>query len=218
MMMVQCIVGGDSLNILASNLYHEGTGKTCLYNIMPIENIPSVLSSGILCFEALQNDFEHVSVAMNEVQRIRDNVVVPNGLRLHQYANLYFTFNNPMLFKRKDMADELCVLAVSLQVLDIDGCVVSDQNAAKSLVRFFEPAEGIRTIDFQKVHAQYWTHEDYYEQQRHKAIKCAEVLVPWRVDPAYILGAYVVSEEAKDRMQSLGFDKKILVRERVFYR
>ncbi|MDP9357506.1 MAG: DUF4433 domain-containing protein [Chloroflexota bacterium] len=39
----------------------------------------------------------HCSVASKEVQAIRRRKVVPNGRRLHQYANLYIDARNPML-------------------------------------------------------------------------------------------------------------------------
>lgn len=203
-----------------SELYQSRTGKNCLYNIMPIDNIPSVLKRGILCYDAaLRDDPNHVSISMDEVQRRRDRVILPNGVRLHQYANLYFAYNNPMLYKRKAQAAELCVLAVSIHVLDLEGCVVSDQNAASNYVRFFEPQEGVREIDFQKIHAQYWTHaDDPYKEKQHKLIKCAEVLVPHCIPQSYIMGAYVVNGRAESRLAERGFSKQILVRPRVFYR
>ena len=200
-----------------STLYKIKGGCKSFYNIMPVENIPSVIRNGILSFYETKN-IEHSSVAMNEVQLRREMVKIPNGEKLHSYANLYFTYHNPMLYKRKDNAEELCVLAVSLDVLNIEGCVVTDQNAATDLVRFYEPKDGIDKIDFKKVFQQSWTHNDYYEQKLHKAIKCAEVLIPNSIPYEYIKGAYVVSEDVKNKMIDLGFDKKIVVESKVFYR
>lgn len=64
--------------------------------IMPIGNVPSVLEHGILSYE-LAAKLAHHSVAMPEVQDLRDKKQVPGGLKLHQYANLYFHARNPML-------------------------------------------------------------------------------------------------------------------------
>lgn len=201
----------------ASELYYMRTRKRCLYNIMPIENVDSVLERGILSHEKVSK-LRHVSVALNSVQERRDHVAIPKGLKLHQYANLYFDYNNPMLYKLKDQAKDLAVLAVSAEVLDLDGCVISDMNAAKTLARFYDPYEGMQCIDFDRVFAQYWGHDDYYEYLKRKAIKCAEVLIPDCVKPQYIVGAYVVNQRAADKMKSLGFDKPIHVRPKVFYR
>lgn len=175
------------------------------------------MEKGILCYNLVKN-IKHESIAMNEVQRIRESVEIPNGLRLHQYANLYFTYHNPMLYKRQDEADNLCILAVSNKVLDIEGCVVSDQNAATNLVRFYEPDMGIEKIDFNKVFAQVWIHPNNRETMLHRAIKCAEVLVPNAIPYEYVIGACVVSEEVKIRLEEKGFNRKILVRPTYFYR
>lgn len=97
--------------------------------IMPLENIPSVLKLGILSHERAAK-LKHRSVAMEEVQEKRDLKHVPGGLKLHQYANLYFHARNPMLYKRKGECDNLCVLQVSIDVLKLDGVVLSDSNAS----------------------------------------------------------------------------------------
>lgn len=203
--------------MLASERYYELTKKRNVYNIMPIANIPSVLQYGIVCFDHMQQ-IQHSSIAMNEVQARRSKVEIPNGLALHQYANLYFTFHNPMLYKRQGMADELCILALSSKVMDVDGCILADRNAATSLVRFFSPLDGVEKLDFEKIHAQFWTDPDPIIQREKKAIKCAEVLIPHSISTDYIVGAYVVSNEATEQLRNCGFDKQIVVNPRVFYR
>jgi len=47
-------------------------------------------------------------------------------------------------------------------------------------------------IDRDLVFAERWTHpDDLIEQLRHRSIKCAEVLVPDRVDASFITGVYI---------------------------
>ena len=74
--------------------------------IMPLENIPSVLKFGILSNEGAAK-LQHRSVAMEDVQEKRDLKHVPGGLKLHQYANLYFHARNPMLYKRRNEGEYL---------------------------------------------------------------------------------------------------------------
>src|SRR5580692_10875765 len=93
--------------------------------IMPLENIPSVLKLGILSNERSAK-LKHCSVAMEDVQEKREQKHVPGGLKLHQYANLYFHARNPMLYKRRGEARNLCVLRVSTDVLRVDGVVLAD--------------------------------------------------------------------------------------------
>lgn len=199
-----------------SEHYYELTGKRYVYNIMPIENIPSVLKNGIMCFNQMK-DIGHISIAMSDVQKRRSKVVIPNGLPLHEYANLYFSYNNAMLYIRKERAKELCILSLAATVLDIKGCIITDRNAATSLVRFYSPEEGLKQLDFEKIHAQYWNHDDPILQRDHKAVKCAEILIPNSISADYLSGAYVVSDESKSLLLSKGFNIPVYVKPAVFY-
>ena len=183
---------------------------------MPIGNVPSVLEDGILCHDLIRNQ-EHVSVANPGVQERREKVVLPNGMRLHQYANLYFSYWNPMLSTIREHNEEICILAISLTVLDCEGCAITDRNAATTLAKFYSPEEGLQRLNFTKIHARHWNIGDIYQTRDHGAIKCAEVLIPERVPPEYIKGAYVVSETAKTDLLSTGFEHTVLVRPENFF-
>ena len=145
----------------ASSDFYRLTHKKFLYNITHIDNIPSIIQNGIMSFDDIKH-MSHHSIAMNDVQLRRDSVLIPGGDRLHSYANLYFTFHNPMLYKRQNIAEDLCILAFSCDVLVIKDCVVSDRNAAASLAKFYSAEEGIRNLDFDKIFAQFWIHDDPY--------------------------------------------------------
>lgn len=177
---------------------------TELHCIMPMTNIGSVMRHGILSYEHAAK-LEHRSVALQPVQDKRDRKQVPGGLKLHQYANLYFHARNPMMFKRKGEAASLCVLRVSAQVLAIQGAVISDQNAASDYVRFLHPRQW-QLLDFDAIYAMDWRHPgDQVAYWRHSSRKCAEVLVPQRVEPRFLAGAYVVDNAAVGRLAALGF-------------
>jgi hypothetical protein len=187
--------------------------------IMPVENIPSVLEHGILSNERAAR-FQHRSVAMQDVQEKRDQKHVPGGLRLHQYANLYFHARNPMLYKRKDEAANLCVLRIALDVLAVPHVVFADRNAASPYVRFLDPAQWA-VLDFEAIYAMDWNRQhgnDNYARLVHKARKCAEVLVPHQVEPKYLTGAYVVDRSAASRLTSLGFDRPVTIDSAMFFR
>jgi hypothetical protein len=144
---------------------------TELHCIMPMANASSVMERGILSHERAAK-IEHHSVALQPVQDKRDQKQVPGGLKLHQYANLYFHARHPMLFKRRNEAQNLCVLSISTQVLNVAGVVISDQNAASDYVRFLDPRQW-RVLDFDAIYAVDWRHPGnpvaYY---RHSSQKC----------------------------------------------
>src|SRR5262245_22935590 len=190
---------------------------TELHCIMPMANIGSVMAEGILSYERAAR-LAHHSVAMQPVQDRRDRKQVPGGLKLHQYANLYFHARNPMLFKRKSEAGSLCILQVSTEVLGLAGTVISDQNAASDYVRFLHPRQW-KLLDFEAIYAMDWRHpDDQIAYWRHRAKKCAEVLVPGCVDSRFLIGAHAVDEPAKGRLAEYGFTLRVTVSPVLFFR
>lgn len=160
-----------------------------LHYITPIENMRSILAHGILSHHHAAK-LAHSSVAMGEIQDRRANKRVPDGRPLHEYVNLYICARNPMMFKRKDKHADLCILCISTDVLDLPSVVVTDQNAASGYARFGDAPGALAAVERTLVFAEYWTHPgDLIAEWRHKAIKCAEVLVPDEVKPRFILGA-----------------------------
>ncbi len=186
-----------------------------LHSIMPIINIPSVLDRGVLSNEEAAK-LDHASIAMQSVQDKRDNVQIPKGLKLHQYANLYFHARNPMLYKRKAEASNLCILRISVDVMKIDGVVITDQNASRDYVRFYSPQQ-LQQINFDMVFAEDWNDKDQISYWRKKAAKCAEVLVPKCVPPDLIFGAYVCGEQTKSAISGYRFSDNIIINPHMFF-
>jgi hypothetical protein len=188
-----------------------------LHCIMPLENIPAVLRHGILS-HAQAAKLPHRSVAMDEVQERRDAKQVPKGLKLHQYANLYFHARNPMMYKRRQAAADLCVLIISSLVLpNIRDVVVTDRNASSGYTRFLAPRQ-LDQLDLDAVYAPDWRHpDDPIAYHRHKSQKCAEVLVPHCVPPSFITGAYVVNAAAEQRLRAAGFVLPIAIEPGIFF-
>jgi hypothetical protein len=153
---------------------------------------------------------------MQVMQDKRDVKSIHGGLRLHQYANLYFHVRNPMLFKRR--YEDVCVLRISTAVLQLPGCVITDQNAASDYVRPCAPSQW-RLLDFDDIFARDWRHpEDQIRAYRHKSRKCAEVLVPRCVEPSMLTAAYAPDEPARERLTQAGFKLPISVNPDFFFR
>ena len=82
---------------MVSESFTDITNANYLYNITSIENLESILIHGILSKNKVSNLTRHIDISNAEVQHRRDNVVLPNGKMLHDYANLYFNPRNAML-------------------------------------------------------------------------------------------------------------------------
>lgn len=172
-----------------------------LHSIMPIENIASIFKHGILCHDDAEK-IPHRSVALQEIQDRRGKTV-PNGLRLHQYANLYFNARNPMMYRRKDIVGELCVIRINLSVLQKPGAVISDMNAASGYVSFLQHPKDLGQIDFDCVFADWWDDENETIAYRKKAVKCAEALIPQSVPSGDITGFYACDQKTTKAVEEV---------------
>lgn len=199
-----------------SELYKEKTGKNGFYSIQAISNIPSIIQYGILSNENAQS-IVHKSIALQDVQQKRDNVKIPNGMKLHQYANLYFDFWNPMLSKLRSKNNEICILKIDATILDISNVIVSDRNAASNYVNFYTAKEGISILNFKKIFDKYWVVPDYFEALENKAVKCAEILVPNVVPFDYIIAVAVINEKNANILKQQGMNKRIIVQPSAFF-
>ena len=190
---------------------------TELHYITAIANLPSILRRGILSHN-LAEKIAHDSVAMQEIQERRQNKRIPGAGYLHDYANLYFDAHNPMLSRCRARNDEICVLEVKPSVLDQNDVIVTDRNAATDWVRFLPASHGLPLIDHDRVFARYWTHpNDFYDERLHKAQKCAEVLVPQRVDSTLIAGAYVANRVALGAFTAVSSELSVAIRSDMFF-
>lgn len=138
---------------------------------------------------------------------------------LHDYANLYFNPRNPMMYyliNHKNL-DDLCIICVNKRVLDLEGTVVSDRNAASELAAFESVDKGKRYINFSKVFAKYWTSDNPLEQYENKQIQCAEVLVLNKVPVEYLIGVIVCTQKAKIKVEKLNLGIKVAINKRLFF-
>lgn len=176
---------------------------TELHYITAIANLPSILRHGILSHN-LAAKIAHDSVAMQEIQERRQNKRIPGAGYLHDYANLYFDAHNPMLSKCRAKNDEICVLQIAPTAIDAQGVIVTDRNAAADMVRFYPVTVGLAAINRDRVFAKYWTHpDDFFDERLHKSQKCAEVLVPQRIDRSFVVGGYVANRTAQAAVQQV---------------
>ena len=189
---------------------------TELHFITPISNVPGILRHGILSHKR-SKELRHESIAMDEIQERRKKVTIPGGRPLHDYANLYLCARNPMLYKRREQRDLLCVLRIDTAILDINGAIVSDGNASSDYTRFAKAPEGLRIVEKDNVLADIWLDPDPIECFRKKRQKCAEVLIPEIVPVKYIEGAYVANDIAAKALIEIGFKLPVEINKHLFF-
>ncbi|MDY7018242.1 MAG: DUF4433 domain-containing protein [Nitrospirota bacterium] len=190
---------------------------TELHYITPIANVPSILERGILSHNRAK-PVRHESVAMNDIQDRRAKVIVPGGRKLHEYVNLYICARNPMMYKRQAQFKELCVLRVSPEVIDLPRVVVCDTNASSEYAKFKAAPGGLNIVNKEWTFAEYWTDPDQITEWKKKVAKCAEVLVPDKVAPHFITGAYVACPEAQAALEGLVKGVAVEINSHLFFR
>lgn len=182
------------------------------HHITAFANVASILEEGILAHDRAAGR-QQADLADPEVQERRRRIVLPSGRRLHDYACLYVDARNAMLYRLvQEGRQDLAVLAVDVRVLDLEGVIVTDRNAASGVALFNDAATGIRALESEKAFATWWIERD--ARQR----RCAEVLVPARVPQDHILHAYVPSHADAGRLRlRLASDLDIRVSSHLFF-
>lgn len=190
---------------------------TELYYITQISNVSSILKRGILSHN-LSLKVPHQSIAMPEMQAKRKNKKIPGAGKLHDYANLYFDAHNPMLCKRRDHNNEMCILRIKGSIIDLPNVIIADRNAASNYVGFYPVTKGLTVLDKDKVYARYWTNpNDQIDQFKRGSIKCAEVLVPEKVETKYILGTFVANQTALESFNKLKSGLPVEIKSDIFF-
>ena len=186
-----------------------------LHFITYIENVPSILKRGILSHNISRNiNFRDISES--GVQELRAKKKIPGTNKsLHDYANLYFDAHNPMLSARRSENNEICVLRIKNTVLNIGDVIITDKNAARECW-FKTVDEGLPLLNKSEIYATFWIYDNLIKYDKHKGIKCAEVLFPDCVHPDYIIGAYVANSIAFENLCNL-LDINVIIKSELFF-
>ena len=191
---------------------------TELHFITYISNVPSILQAGIISRNmAVRKKVKFEDVSEPGVQdRRAGKKILGTSKELHDYANLYFDVHNPMLSARRSENNKLCVLRVNKNVLDLEGVIVTDMNAARDC-RFMPLDEGLSSMDRDKVYMINWKDpNNWINEYRQAGIKCAEILVPECVESRYIIGAYVANKIALDAFSKIA-DLEVEIKGSLFF-
>jgi len=183
------------------------------------ENLVSIFHQGILCHQSAQ-PLRPRSVASPEVQTRRAARVVPRGMPLHHYANVYFTARNPMMYVLASQHEELAVIQLSPGILDLPGAIIADGNAASDPTAFWPSPQGLTRLDAEAIFAEFWKdrNDNEFEQKRKKRIKCAELLVPDLIPPEFMSGVCVSCAETERVVMGLNLSVPITQNPHVFFR
>ena len=121
-----------------------------LYYITHIDNIPAILTTGILSHERIETEqVEHTPIFDNRIVINRRNKITPEGKSLWHYANLFFQPRNPMLYRviNQRGKQNLAVLRVAKTVLQKQGIFITDGVASNRQTRFYSLPAGLEMLN-----------------------------------------------------------------------
>ena len=176
---------------------------TGLYYITHIDNVPSILTQGILSHERIETEnVQYTAIYNEEIVANRQLKQTPDGNSLWHFANLYFWPRNPMLYKVlcEKPAHELAIISVRHDVLDRLDIFISNGNAAHLHSEILPSGKGRKAIPQiikDTLMVKYWNEEDGSKRKI-----MAECLVPEFVAPEMIQTIYVASEDAKANLEA----------------
>jgi hypothetical protein len=161
-------------------------------------NLRNILQNGLLSHNSARAEGHMVTdIADGEVNARRQRRESIYNRSLHDYVPLYFNPKNPMLFRRREMQDEIIVLAINRSLLLNPNAIFTDGNAASSGSRFYRDADQLRFLNWNCINGGYWN--DFEDGKR---IRCAEVLIYPRITAAAINKIYFKQYNLREYLQS----------------
>lgn len=111
-------------------------------------------------------------------------------------------------------------MQVNPSVLGLPKVVIADGNAASgpTASAFWPSPSGLAKIDKGTVFAEWWNDPDLFTLWENRRVKCAEVLVPDRLDARFISGAYVSCDDAESKLKTLAPRLAIIIDAHMFFR
>lgn len=182
-----------------------------LYYITHIDNLPSILITGILSHARIRAEGVRYTPIYNvDIVNKRRNKYTPTGESLWHYVNLFFQPRNAMLdslvnprySENHGTRRNLAVLGVANTVLQEQGVFITDGLAADDLTRIYPRSEGLKILQAQQemLKSDKWI--SWYDSDEVKRQLMAECLVPNQVNPGHIKRFIVFDQSIANSLQN----------------
>ena len=159
-----------------------------------VSNLKNIIQHGLLSHnEAHSKGLNKTDIALQDVNQRRANKRPIYGISLHDYVPMYFNPKNPMLYRRKQIQDNIVILAIDRRVIYQDKSIFSDGNAASDSTNFFNNLSDLVRLNWNCIKNEYWN--DHVDGKR---IKCAETLTHPRIPVKYVKKIHCNSIQTKN--------------------
>ncbi len=174
-----------------------------LYYITHIDNVLSILKSGVLSHEQiLSRGIKYTPIYSPQIISRREGIKTPDDESLWHYANFYLQPRNPMLYQVRSLlkgTENIAIVAARRgPAYKAEGALITDGNAAHSSTTFYPISK--RADAFKVLSSvdglEYWKSEDGT-----KRMIMAEILVPKEYPHDFLETVYVSSNENKEKLE-----------------
>lgn len=184
---------------------------SCLYYMAAIDNIPSILASGILSKNRLGvRPYRDIANSSVQLHRGHRSVRIDNGeetiIDLHDFVPLYFATHTPMQYvntqgtkyqlPRMKQEELVFIEVAALKVFKIAGVLFTNGNAAKFETQFFSSPTNLDKLAWHIIR----TYNCFSEEYKWK--KAAEVLVPRKIPTRMFKRIVIYSRDARSRLEA----------------
>jgi hypothetical protein len=175
--------------------YLQRHGIDYLYHMTYINNLASIIRNGLLSHnEAYRQGLIEADISDPTVQDIRANRIDPFYNRpLHDYVPLYFSPRNPMLYRRREIQEDIVILGLDPHLLSEPNIIFTNGNAAASGTIYYTGISMLENLPWNSIRARNWT-----DIEGGKRIKCAELLVYPRIEPSLIQVVFCYSQKHRE--------------------
>ena len=168
-----------------------------LWYITHINNLESILKNGILSHKECQEmGIRHMDVSDHDVQKRRKE--------FHDYVPLFFATNTPMLYVVLSKSAQIVLLEISTLVLSNYRVKFSDGNIASSDTMIFTDLRDLEKLDWEIILSH---NPAYWKEWKRK--RSAEVLVPERIPPNYIVGVHCPEDDTETYLKAQAIANKM---------
>ncbi|MCY3550139.1 MAG: DUF4433 domain-containing protein [Candidatus Poribacteria bacterium] len=195
----------------------QGLDIRALYYITHIDNLPSILTTGILSHKRIKaENIQNTTIYLKHLVNKRQTKYTSDGENLWHYANLFFQPRNSMLLSviRSNGKQNIAVLRISNTVLQKQGIFITDGIASNKLTRIYSRSEGLEVLQAQQemLQSDSWTSWNHSDKIRRQLM--AECLVPNQVDPKdiqrFIVADRSVASSVRTHLSFSDFQKLVI--------
>jgi hypothetical protein len=163
-----------------------------------IENVESILRANkLFSYNQIPKE-RYQCIANDDVQKARSNKIITETQRtIHDYVPLYFGNRTPMVACNQNQNEDLVFLRFSLNLLEIEGVVITNGNA-RSVSTQFKLYSQLSDLSF--LEPKIINSPKYKEDAERKRRKQAEILVPDALPLVYLIDFICYTNAKKQRL------------------